>query len=170
MPVTTTSYLLATAKLVLALVQAESPAAIVSTTRSQLLAQPNIAACELILASPAVPVASPHRTLAPATLKANYAEVFRLQRSHCGPPAAAQLRELFPAPKTPPIHSTALCPIFLDEQHTVPLALLALGNPEPDHFTVQSDTLFLDFIGRLVGVALLKSLASEPEQPTGKSS
>jgi uncharacterized protein YigA (DUF484 family) len=38
------------------------------------------------------------------------------------------------------------------------LALLAFGNKNEDYFNVQLDTLFLDFIGHVVGAVLSKQL------------
>ncbi|MGI9250708.1 MAG: DUF484 family protein [Pseudohongiellaceae bacterium] len=140
-----------TANLVLALVHAEDVPAIVNTTKQQLFGQANIDACEILIAENVGGIISA------ADLKADYSEVFRLKHTHCGPLAEDKLATLFP--NNSDIRSTALCPVSTDTNHDNPLALIALGNTEANYFNINLDTLFLDFIGRLVGAALSKHIA-----------
>ena len=151
-----------TGDLVLALLQAEDAAAVVATTKGLLGDQPNIDACEIILADTLAVEAAPDtantspasgttppplRLMSEAEMKKEYAEVFRLNRAHCGPLDAERLARLFPT--APDIRSTALCPITGEAP-----ALIALGSIEADYFNIHLDTLFLDFIGRLIGAVL----------------
>lgn len=174
-------------KLVLALLQADGVAAVVSTARAQLLAQPNIDACEIILceglggrdaagdaaadeagagdaaAASADEACSALRYLSARRLKTDYAEVFRLNRTHCGPLDEKRLNFLFPAGfslaaegSVTPIRSTALCPLHVAGSP----ALIALGNTRPDYFNIHLDTLFIDFIGTLLATLLERAQRS----------
>ena len=152
-----------TSRLVLALLQADTIEAIVATTRQQLLAQPNIDACEILLADSFNAAPGTLRLISEARLRSDYAEVFRLNRTHCGPLDEKRLKELFPSGSrddsrddsrdAPSIRSTALTPI---PAATAP-ALIAFGNLKPDYFNIHLDTLFLDFIGRLLATLLDRS-------------
>lgn len=153
-----------TSKLVLALLRAEGLVSIISTAQEQLLAQPNIDACEIILCDTLIKsVSKPApvlRSLSAHRLKADYAEVFRLNHTHCGPLDRKRIDYLFPAnPDTLDVRSTALCPLCVSGNP----ALIALGNTESDYFNIHLDTLFLDFIGRLLSTLLEKS--AKAKQP-----
>ena len=88
-------------------------------------------------------------------LKERFADVFRLKRTHCGPIGEEQAQYLFPASDNN-IKSTALCPVISSGEV---LALIAFGNNSDNYFNVNLDTLFLDFIGHVVGAVLDKQLS-----------
>ena len=136
--------------LVLALLRAGDVTEIVTVAIEQLASHDNIDACEMIVVEhPGWPVAQSVRTESLANLQRLYSDVFRLRRTHCGKPDSRQLNHLFPTAGC--IRSTALCPVI---SHDEVLALLALGNRTRDYFNVNLDTLFLDFIGHVIGALL----------------
>ena len=55
------------------------------------------------------------------------------------------------------IRSTALCPVISNGEI---LGLLAFGNRAENYFSLHLDTLFLDFIGHVVGAALDRQLSA----------
>jgi len=89
-----------------------------------------------------------------SSLKSTYGDVFRLKRTHCGAIDEDQIEKLFPN-RQDSIRSTALCPVISNGEV---LALLALGNKAENYFNVHLDTLFLDFIGHVVGAVLDRQL------------
>ncbi|MFN3163770.1 MAG: DUF484 family protein [Pseudohongiellaceae bacterium] len=150
-----------TRNLVLALLRAEDITEIASVTQDQLANHANIDACEIILVEHAQLNSSPStRTESLATLRKDFADVFRLKRTHCGALSQEQVDYLFPG-NGGSIRSTALCPVMNNSEI---LALLAFGNQEDNFFNVNLDTLFLDFIGRVVGAVLDRQLAAEAKE------
>lgn len=149
-----------TRNLVLALLRARDIAEIASVTQDQLSSQPNIDRCEFILIDhPAVKTGPAVRTDSLATLRRDFADVFRLKRTHCGALSEEQVDYLFPD-AAGAIRSTALCPVINNSEI---LALIAFGNKSDNYFNVNLDTLFLDFIGRVVGAVMDRQIA-ETEQ------
>lgn len=146
-----------TRNLVLALLRAKNVTEIADVTQDQLSNHANIDACEIIvLEHPELNVSDSVRTESPDTLRKEFSDVFRLKRTHCGTVSNAQIDYLFPNTGGK-IKSTALCPVLCNGDV---LALIAFGNQSDNYFNINLDTLFLDFIGRVVGAVLDKQLAS----------
>jgi len=146
-----------TRNLVLSLLRATNVTEIVNSTQDQLSDQANVDACELILVErDDLNVAPSVRLESATTLKQKFSDVYRLKRTHCGTMGEEQIDYLFPECKKS-IRSTALCPIVHDSEV---MALLVLGNQAESYFNVNLDTLFLDFIGRVVGAVLHRELAN----------
>lgn len=144
-----------TRSLVLALLRANNTTELANATQDQLTNHTNIDACEIILVEHNnLNVSKSIRTYPPNKLKQDFKDVFRLKRTYCGALENWQLELLFPG-CSESLKSTALCPITHDGEV---LALLAFGNKNEDYFNVQLDTLFLDFIGHVVGAVLNKQL------------
>ncbi len=144
----------ATKTLILSLLRARDITEIVSVTVDQLCGFSSIDACELILVEqPELRVSSSIRTMPLADLEQHYPDVFRLKRTHCGTLDQQQLVHVFPT--TDQIRSTALCPVYSEGEV---LALIALGNHADANFNVNQDTLFVDFIGMVVGAVLHRQL------------
>lgn len=145
-----------TRNLVLALLRAESITEVANVTQDQLANHDNIDACEIIIVEhPDLNVSQAVRTETVAKLKTDFSDVFRLKRTHCGPLESEQIGYLFPAAQNT-IRSTALCPVISNSEV---LAMLAFGNQADNYFNVNLDTLFLDFIGHVVGAVLDRHLA-----------
>jgi uncharacterized protein YigA (DUF484 family) len=120
----------------------------------------NIDSCEVILVGKNdLKVADSIRTETEDILKKKFVDVFRLKRTHCGPINEEQTQYLFPA-QSNSIKSTALCPVISNGKI---LALIAFGNQSENYFNVNLDTLFLDFIGHVVG-AVLDTKHADSEQ------
>ena len=137
-----------TRELVLALLETRSAEQVIAVTRGHLLSRTGVEALEVIFLN------NHHR--APrgglrvedaAMIVDEFHDVFRLNKAHCGPQSETLLQWLFPEGSAR-VQSTALCPVKADG---APLALLALGQRSPDYFTVQMETLFLDFIAEVMG-------------------
>lgn len=144
-----------TRSLVLALLRAKSTTELANATQDQLTSHANIDACEIILVEQNnLNVSKSVRTYPPNKLKQDFKDVFRLKRTYCGALEKWQLDLLFPGTGDF-IKSTAICPITHDGEV---LAILAFGNKNEDYFNAQLDTLFLDFIGQVVGAVLNKQL------------
>lgn len=145
-----------TRNLVLALLRAKDVTEIADVAQDQLSNQANIDSCEVILVDKkGLRVADSVRTESEDILKKQFADVFRLKRTHCGAITEEQTQYLFPA-QGGGIKSTALCPIISNGEI---LALIAFGNHSDNYFNVNLDTLFLDFIGHVVGAVLDNQLA-----------
>jgi uncharacterized protein YigA (DUF484 family) len=140
-----------TRSLVLALLRAQNITEIVAASQDQLSNQENVDACEIILLKQENLTVPPSvRTESLARLKNDYSDVFRLRRTHCGPLSAEQISYLFLiSPEQ--IQSTAMCPIVGNGDI---LGLIAFGNQTKDYFNIHLDTLFLDFIGNVIGAVL----------------
>jgi uncharacterized protein YigA (DUF484 family) len=146
-----------TRNLVLALLRARDVTEIVEVAVDQLSNHANIDACEVILLEqPELNVAPSIRVEPLSMMKQEYADVIRLKRTHCGSLTAEQIGALFPGNHK--IKSTALCPVINNSEV---LALLALGNQEENYFNIHLDTLFLDFIGHVVGAVLERQLLTD---------
>lgn len=149
-----------TRNLVLALLRADDATEIANVTQDQLSNQSNIDACEIILVEvPGLQTSDSIRTESQAKLRQDFADVFRLKRTHCGAIDPELVNYLFPG-HDGSIKSTALCPVISNSEV---LALLAFGNQEDNYFNINLDTLFLDFIGRVVGAVLDKQIDSSEQ-------
>ena len=145
-----------TRNLVIALLEAANATEIAEIAQRQLSNHATVDACELILVEQeGLDVASTVRTQSSEHLKTEFEDIFRLKRTHCGSLDQKTIDQLFQK-ETPSIRSTALCPVISNGEV---LAILALGNQGKDTFSVNLDTLFLDFIGRVVGAVLGKHMA-----------
>lgn len=146
-----------TRNLVLALLRARDVTEIVEVAMDQLSNHASIDACEVILLEqPELNVAPSIRVEPLSKMKQEYADVIRLKRTHCGSLDREQIDALFPGNRL--IKSTALCPVINNSEV---LALLALGNKEENYFNIHLDTLFLDFIGHVVGAVLERQLLTD---------
>ena len=140
-----------TRDLVLALLRSRDANEIIQVAQDRLSHLDNIDACELILVKDStLNVANNIRCESSDELQKNFADVFRLKRTHCGALDSSLVSQLFPAGKSV-IRSTAVCPILAGERM---LGILALGNKNENYFNLNLDTLFLDFIGSVIGAIL----------------
>ena len=147
-----------TRNLVLALLRAQNITEIAEVAQDQLATHVNIDACEVILVNRAdLEVAPSIRVQSLDSLKQDFEDVFRLKRTYCGALDKEQIAQLFKSAGKS-IRSTALCPVMNNSQV---LAMLALGNKTENYFNINLDTLFLDFIGHVVGAVLDKQLLLE---------
>ena len=143
-----------TRNLVLSLLRARDATEVAEITQDQLSELGSVDACEIILvAKPGLRVADGVRTVNGEKLASEFSDVFRLRRTHCGAIDKDSIAKLFGA-NAAKVGSTALCPIMHDSEI---IALLALGNQSEDYFNTSLDTLFLDFVGHVVGAILAKS-------------
>ena len=148
-----------TRNLVLALLRAKNVTEIIEVAMDQLSNHVNIDACEVVLVEqPELNVAPSIRVDSLAKLSQEYADVIRLKRTHCGSLEQDQIAALFPGNNR--IKSTALCPVINNSEV---LALLALGNRHDNYFNIHLDTLFLDFIGHVVGAVLERQLLADSQ-------
>lgn len=144
-----------TRNLVLALLRAKNTTEIANVAQDQLSNHSNIDSCEIIIIeSSNLNVSGSVRTESEETLKQEFADVFRLKRTYCGAISEEQIKHLFPSAGSS-IQSTALCPAINNGDV---LALIAFGNRSDNYFNTNLDTLFLDFIGHVVGAVLNKQL------------
>ncbi|MFK7863554.1 MAG: DUF484 family protein [Pseudohongiellaceae bacterium] len=144
-----------TRSLVLALLRAANVTELAEATQDQLTAHENIDACEIILVDQdSLNISESVRTYPPKKMQQDFSDVFRLKRTYCGALEQWQLDILFPH-SVSAIKSSAVCPITYDGEV---LALLAFGNKAESYFNAQLDTLFLDFIGHVVGAVLHKQI------------
>lgn len=147
-----------TRNLVLALLRAQNITEIAEVAQDQLATHVNIDACEVILVDRAdLEVAPSIRVQSLNSLKQDFEDVFRFKRTHCGALDEEQIAQLFKS-SGKSIRSTALCPVINNSEV---LAMLALGNKTENYFNINLDTLFLDFIGHVVGAVLDKQLLRE---------
>ena len=147
-----------TRNLVLALLRAQNITEIAEVAQDQLATHVNIDACEVILVDRAdLEVAPSIRVQSLDSLKQDFEDVFRLKRTHCGALDEEQIAQLFKSAGKS-IRSTALCPVINNSEV---LAMLALGNKTENYFNINLDTLFLDFIGHVVGAVLDKQFLLE---------
>ncbi|MBQ14344.1 MAG: DUF484 family protein [Gammaproteobacteria bacterium] len=152
-----------TRNLVLALLRAKDMTEIANVTQDQLSNHPNIDACEIIFVeNDQLHVSGSIRTESHDKLKLKFNDVFRLKRTHCGELTEKQLGYLFPL-NSASIRSTALCPATNNSEV---MALLAFGNQTEGYFNINLDTLFLDFIGRVIGAVLNKEFALSNQSAT----
>lgn len=143
-----------TRNLVLSLLKARDATEVAEITQDQLSELGSVDACEIIVvARPGLQLSGGVRTENGEKLAQEFADVFRLRRTHCGAIPRDSIEKLFGA-NSDRVGSTALCPIMSDSEV---IALLALGNSSEDYFNTSLDTLFLDFIGHVVGAILAKS-------------
>lgn len=146
-----------TRNLVLALLRSKNVTEIADVTQDQLSNHANIDACEIIVIEhPELNVSDSVRTAKMDELRTRFNDVFRLKRTHCGSLAVEEINYLFPNSGNK-IKSTALCPVLSNGEV---LALIAFGNQADNYFNINLDTLFLDFIGRVVGAVLDRQLAA----------
>jgi uncharacterized protein YigA (DUF484 family) len=146
-----------TRNLVLALLRADNTTELGEACQDQLGSLANIDALEVIFVEHSkLNVADSVRTYPPKKMMQDFKDIFRLKRTHCGAMEKWQLDILFPT-ACESVKSTALCPVVNNGQV---LALLAFGSNSDDYFNTHLDTLFLDFIGSVVGAILSKQLGS----------
>lgn len=149
-----------TRNLVLALLRAKNVTEIADVAQDQLSNQANIDSCEIILIDKKnLKVADSVRIESKDILKKQFADVFRLKRTHCGVLSEQQTQYLFSVQGNS-IKSTALCPVISNGDV---LALIAFGNRSDNYFNINLDTLFLDFIGHVVGAVLDNQLTDSPQ-------
>ena len=150
-----------TQNLILALLRAADVTEIAEIAQNQLSNHANVDACELIVVDQeGLDVAPTVRTQSAEHLKTEFEDIFRLKRTHCGSLDQKTIDQLFHNDAAS-IRSTALCPVISNGEV---IAILALGNQREDTFSANLDTLFLDFIGRVIGAVLGKHMAPSRDQ------
>ena len=143
-------------RLVLALVETRNPEQVIAVTRGHLFSRTDVEVLEVIfLADRGALPEGDFRREDGARMRDEFKDVFRLNKAHCGRQSEEMLHWLFPGGSAR-IQSTALCPINSGGE---PLALMALGQRSPDHFTIHMETLFLDFIAEVMGAMFTLHLA-----------
>ncbi len=149
-----------TRELVLALLETRNAEQVIAVSRGHLLSRTDVEAMEVIFLNGAgqMPVGE-FRIEDRALILEEFRDVFRLNKAHCGKQSESLLHWLFPEGCVR-IQSTALCPISPNGE---PLALLALGQRSPDHFTIHMETLFLDFIAEAMGAMFTLHLEAATE-------
>lgn len=149
-------------QLVLALIETRNAEQVIAVARGHLLSRTDVEVLEVIFLDGAAAFsAGDFRIEDEARMLAEFKDVFRLNKAHCGQQGEDLLAWLFPGGSSARIRSTALCPIISGGK---PLALLALGQRSPDHFTIHMETLFLDFIAEVMGAMFTLHLeAAEPK-------
>jgi len=135
--------------LVLTLLRADSTAQLAAAVYDTLGRQENIDACRLIVSDSLAAEPGEHLSI-DSNLAETHDDVFRLQHTHCGLPDNRQLSMLF-GKSAAAIKSTARCPIM---SNGTALGILAIGSRQNNYFNVNLDTLFLDFIGHVIGAVL----------------
>lgn len=137
-----------TRELVLALAETRNAEQVISITRGHLLGRTGVEVLEVMFLNnrSRMPVGE-FRIEDEALILEEFRDVFRLRKTHCGQQSETLMKWLFPEGFAR-IQSTALCPI---NSNGKPLALMALGQRSPDHFTIHMETLFLDFIAEVMG-------------------
>lgn len=127
-----------TRNLILMLLEETEFSQLANVTACNLISQPGIDACKLILVD----------TNETATeLQNRFPSLFRSKRVLCQTLDKETSQLLFPG-QTPILRSAALCPVT---HHNSLLAILAIGNQAQDYFNDDLDTLFLDFIAEVLG-------------------
>ena len=135
-------------QLVLALIETRKLEQVIAVSRGHLLSRTDAEVLEVIfLAGRLQGSCGDARTEDDSKMLEEFKDVFRLNKAHCGQQSEAMLEWLFPEGGAN-LQSTALCPITSNGE---PLALMALGQRSPDHFTIHMETLFLDFIAEVMG-------------------
>lgn len=143
-------------QLVLALIETRNPEQVIAVTRGHLFSRTDVEVLEVIfLAGREALPEGDFRREDGARMLDEFKDVFRLNKAHCGQQREEILDWLFPEGSAR-IQSTALCPINSGGK---PLALMALGQRSPDHFTIHMETLFLDFIAEVMGAMFTLHLA-----------
>jgi uncharacterized protein YigA (DUF484 family) len=135
--------------LVLTLLRADSADQLAAAVCDTLSRQENIDACQLVVSDSLATEPTEHLGI-DQNLAQTYDDVFRLQHTHCGQPDGKQLSLLF-GKAAADIKSTARCPIMSDG---VALGMLVIGSRQNNYFNVNLDTLFLDFVGHVIGAVL----------------
>lgn len=130
-----------TRNLILTLLEEDDLGQLAVVTETSLSTQPGIDACRLILVDTS-DVATELQSRFPSLLRSKRVLTQTLDKH------TSSL--LFPG-TTPALRSAALCPVT---HHNSLLAVLAIGNHAQDYFTDELDTLFLDFIGEVLGTLI----------------
>jgi len=142
-----------TRDLVVAMLRARDIGEVVNIAQDRLQILDSIDSCEIILVRrPEIAAADNARQETIEDLESQFADVFRLQHTFCGALNEDQLNYLFPG-FSDKIKSTALCPIFINRDV---VGLVAIGNTAADYFNINLDTLFLDFIGDVIGALITR--------------
>lgn len=141
----------ATRNLVLALLKAEQVGEVINIVQDQLSDYANIDVCEIFVVEDMdykLPDSIHARSA--QQLKQDFDDLYRLKRTHCGALGADKIASVFSSSASH-IKSTALCPAIYNDEI---LAVIALGNNNDNYFNANLDTLFLDFIGQVLGATL----------------
>ena len=135
--------------LVLTLLRADSVEQLATAVCDTLMKQERVDTCKLVL-SGSLAVNSTDNLKVDQNLDESFADVFRLNHTHCGQSDEDNLPLLF-GEMAKDIKSTALCPIVANG---TPLGVLAIGSKQSNYFNINLDTLFLDFIGHVIAAVL----------------
>lgn len=140
-------------RLALGLIQADSLDSVLATTREQLFEE--FKADEVVVRlMGANAVESLHAKEADGQMVSHFAELFDRRRPLCGHASREQLDWLFGSEVAEILGSAVLIPLL----DTEPLGVLALGSREASRFHPSMGTLFLGYLGELVGAAISKRL------------
>mgnify|MGYP001202884639 FL=1 len=140
-----------TKSLILALLNCNTIEEVSISVRKHFLRLENVEVCELVFLNHSMlSLSTAIRVEDSKVIKEKFSDVFRLEKSFCARLAEDQILYLFPSSEEN-ISSTALCPVNGNGEN---FALLALGNKTPNHFNVNLDTLFLDFICKVLGTVI----------------
>lgn len=162
--------------LILQILKSDHISLIPKLVKSQLTNIDNIDACSVILADfPLKSLSTNIRVVSIDSLKNNFSDIFRLKKTFCG--AISQEKKIYlfneidsgesldrndiqEAKKKSneaairKIQSTAICPIINENEV---FGLVACGSKEENHFSPTQETIFIDFIGEVIGAVLTKS-------------
>ena len=140
-------------RLGLGLLQADSLDCVLATTREQLCEEfkADEVVVRLMVANAAEFL---HASDPDGRMIAYFADLFERRRPLCGHASREQLDCLFGDEVAATLGSAVLIPLF----DTEPLGILALGSREVSRFHPSMGTLFLGYLGELVGAAVSKRL------------
>ena len=163
--------------LILQILKTDHISLIPKLVESQLKNIENIDACSVILADFSLKSSSTNiRVVSIDSLKNNFSDIFRLKKTFCG--AISQEKKIYLFNEIDPsesldrndiqeakrksneaairkIQSTAICPIINENEV---FGLVACGSKKENHFSPTQETIFIDFIGEVIGAVLTKNV------------
>jgi hypothetical protein len=164
--------------LVLQILQSDRISLIPKLVKSQFENIENIDACSVILTNFSLKSSNDNlRVVSTDSLKANFSDIFRLKKTFCGAITHEKKTYLFDETNSSEnlirndiqkaksksndaivkkIQSTAICPIIHNNEI---LGLIACGSKAENHFSPTQETIFIDFIGEVIGAVLTKNPA-----------
>ncbi|MDA9611772.1 DUF484 family protein [OM182 bacterium] len=163
--------------LVLQILQSDHISSIPKLVKSQFENIKNIDTCSVILTDFSLKSSNENlRIVSSNSLKENFSDIFRLKKTFCG--AITQKKKTYLFDETgssenlirndiqeakrksneaviKKIQSTAICPIINNNEI---LGLIACGSKVENHFSPTQETIFIDFIGEVIGAVLTKNV------------
>lgn len=162
--------------LVLQILQSDRISSIPKLVKSKFENMENIDACSVILTDFSLKNSRENiRIVSNHSLKDKFPDILRLKKTFCG--AITQEKKMYLFDETDPcenldrndiqeakrksnetviknIQSTAICPIIHNNEL---LGLIACGSKAENHFSPTQETIFVDFIGEVIGAVLTKN-------------